>query len=170
MGPGLPHFSGQDRVEQQHALRRPIVKVRRTVQRHAQVVCPFLEHVPQRRRPRQQRVGHAEREAVSLTQAVVGVLTQQHHLHVSGCRGLEGRPHVAQLRTQGVARSRPQNAVHECDRHARTLALFAPIGQKGLPFFRRFRPSGTGGGHAVGNGVVENPTWDSLAFALHGPI
>lgn len=74
-----PHRQGG--VEEQHSLARPGAQVARAPRRDPEIGLQLFEDVDERGRWWHARV-HAEAQAVRLTWAVVGVLAEDHHLHV----------------------------------------------------------------------------------------
>lgn len=110
---GLPGLRGQSRIEQQHPLLGPIRKVRWTVQGKAQVLTSFLEHVSQRRRPRQQRILNAECQPVGLTRAMVRVLTENHDLNLLRCRQVQRPPDIRKFRTKTVRLRQAQHRMNQ---------------------------------------------------------
>ncbi|MNM61961.1 hypothetical protein D3C81_732740 [compost metagenome] len=81
MGAHLALLDGQRGVEQQHALLGPVLQAAVVGRVDVQVALELLEDVLQRRRHRHARL-HREAQAMGLAGAVIGVLADDHHLHL----------------------------------------------------------------------------------------
>ena len=86
MGP-----DGQHRIQKQNPLSGPFFQITVVWDRTAQVIVKLLVNVHQGRGHRHIRL-HGEAETVGLAYIVVGVLAQNHHLHLGKrgeCKGIE---------------------------------------------------------------------------------
>jgi hypothetical protein len=153
--PSLSHFCGQGGVEHQHPLVGPILEVGRTLQGETAIARTLLEHVSKRRRPRQQRVGHAEGQPMCLAHAVVGVLSQQDHVDSVRRGAFERMPNRRQGRTQ----LSPDLQIFERTKQFfRRLwaAVLAPQRKQFAPRLRGIGPGLWGARHVCMRRVVEN--------------
>ena len=88
-------------VEQQHPFPRPLLEVARTRHGHAEVIVQLFEDVLKAWWERH-AIGHRKREAVSLSWAMVRVLTQDDHLHLVERREVEGIKDQRSRRIDGI--------------------------------------------------------------------
>src|SRR5690606_13601155 len=79
--------------EQEHSLSRPVFEAPGARLPDADIRIDFLVDVHERRR-NIDALANAEGEAVGLAGAVVGILTENHHLHVAVIRQREGAEDV----------------------------------------------------------------------------
>ncbi len=82
MGIGGMRTHGQNRVQHEHTLLRPVHQI--TVVRHAaaDIVMKLLVNVDKGGRQRLLRWQHGKTQAVCLPRLVVRILSQDHHLHL----------------------------------------------------------------------------------------
>ena len=74
---GLAPLHGENRVQKQHTLLRPVGQISVPAGRNSQIRLPLLVDVNQRRRQLHPRA-HRESQSVGLPRLVVGVLAQNH--------------------------------------------------------------------------------------------
>ena len=86
---GLPCPDSEYGIQQKHSLACPALKIRTARHTYAEVCLYFLEYVLQRRRGGD-AVRHGERQAHSLSRAVVRVLAQDYDLHLRKGAQVEG--------------------------------------------------------------------------------
>ena len=100
---GLVRAHGQGRVQQQHALFGPLGKIARAWQGAAQLVVQFFEDIYERR-GHGHALLHRKAQPVRLPLVVVGVLPQDHRLHLRERGQLEAVVDVVHVGVDDVVR------------------------------------------------------------------
>ena len=94
MGQRLPFFHRQDRIQQQYAILRPVLQIPVSGKRHLVLILQLLVHIPQGRWDLHPVI-HRKRHPMRLALTMIGILPQDHHLHIllrGLLEGLENLP------------------------------------------------------------------------------
>lgn len=89
MGSGLVLAHGEGGIEQEHALGSPSSQTSARGHGYAEILLYLLEDIDQRRR-KGNAVCHGEAQAFGLSRLMIGVLSDDHHLHLVERAEVEG--------------------------------------------------------------------------------
>ena len=102
MRSGAPVLDGETGIEKQHALACPAFKIAMSGMRNAQITLKLAINVL-KGWWRGDAARHGKTEPMRLSRPVIGVLAEDHHLHIIERRQLKGAEHPASRRVDAFA-------------------------------------------------------------------